>query len=170
MSSAPQPKPEPTGKEWEGESRFHAFHSFHFQKGDGRRGRRFGARLSRDADEEVPLSRSIRSPGEPLPGKRPLLEKVPVRLSRSLSVISATDLPEPRKTFFRVQSEEETAQAFSEPVYSDPLGTVCLPVAIFTASILSLLFLLLLSSTVALVLYIRQRDSHKKHMAAWLGH
>ncbi|XP_066940239.1 adhesive plaque matrix protein-like isoform X1 [Macrobrachium rosenbergii] len=151
-SGAPQPKPEPSGKEWEGESRYHAFHNYHFQRGDGRRGRIFGARITRDADlSKDSLSMKI------LTDKRPLEAKVPIRLSRSLSVIAPSDIPVSENAAKQdIGVPKAEAQTSIDPIYKDPLGTVCFPMAIFTASMLGFLFLLLLSSTAALVLYIRQ--------------
>ncbi|XP_068236797.1 uncharacterized protein [Palaemon carinicauda] len=156
-SGAPQPKPEPSGKEWEGESRYHAFHNYHFQRGDGRRGRTFGARITRDADlSQDSLSKKTST------GKRPLEAKVPIRLSRSLYVIAPSDIPvSGNLEHLEIGVPKAEAQTSIDPIYSDPLGTVCFPMAIFTASMLGFLFLLLLSSTAALVLYIRQRKPCK---------
>ncbi|KAK3856627.1 hypothetical protein Pcinc_037060 [Petrolisthes cinctipes] len=184
LDSAPQPKPEPTGKEWEGESRYHAFHSYHFQRGDGRRGRTFGARLSRsaeDADQETTVSRLPRSPRWVLMRRTPLEEetlyqhqsqplqhqqqqqrinKIPVRLSRSVSV-AAISQSDRSSVPYHAQPTAEAQTSTSTVVFPDPMETVCFPMAVFAAGMLSLLFLLLLSSTAALVLYIRKRDPYE---------
>lgn len=82
----PKSKPEPTGKEWEGESQYHAFHNFHFQKGDGRRSRIFGQRISAKTRSRRTVQETF---GVSHP--RPLVEKMPLKLSRSLHVVSPID-------------------------------------------------------------------------------
>ena len=86
LFAEPKPNPEPSGGEWEGNPRFHAFHSYHYQRGDGRRSRIFGRRLNRKN------KRTIRSvTGEETP--RPLLGKVPLQLSRSMHVATPFNYP-----------------------------------------------------------------------------
>ncbi|KAK4306990.1 hypothetical protein Pmani_021218 [Petrolisthes manimaculis] len=228
LDAAPQPKPEPTGKEWEGESRYHAFHSYHFQRGDGRRGRTFGARLSRSAEDVVDeegttLSRLPRSARWVLMRRTPLEEetlyqqqsqplqhqqvqeealyqhqsqplqyqqvqeealyqqhqsqsspqqqrvnKRPVRLSRSVSVAAMhSEGPSDRRqpVPFHAQPTAAAQTSTSVVLFPDAMETVCFPMAVFAAGMLSLLFLLLLSSTAALVLYIRKRDPYEDDKA-----
>merc|ERR1719376_932319 len=72
--SEPKSEPEPV---WQGDPRHHAFHSYHFQKGEGRRSRNFGRRINSAS------SRKTRSLGD-IQARRPLKDKKPIKLSRSL--------------------------------------------------------------------------------------
>lgn len=92
---------------------------------------------------------------------RPLIEKVPVRLSRSISVLDLADVPLPEGPLLEDPRPVAAAQTAMDPIYTDPLETVCFPMVVFAASLLTLLFLLLLSSTAALVLFVRQRGYYK---------
>lgn len=144
-SSAEGAKPEPSGKEWEGEARYHAFHSYHYQRGDGRRRRVFGERIPRDRDSRA-KSRRSRSADEMT---RPLIAKVPIRLTRAMSVLAIGEsLPD-------ASLPRAEAQTSIDPIHDDPLGSVCFPMTIFAAGMLTVLLLLLFSSTTALVLYIK---------------
>ena len=153
LGGEPQPKPEPSGKEWEGEARYHAFHSYHYQRGDGRRNRRFGARTRRDVPDEYPHSRYPRSS---LTNPRVLQQKVPVRLSRSLHVVAPSDLPLPRNFMPAAQT--------AKPIFADPFGTVCFEMVYFAPAVLAILLLLILSATAVLILYMRNSNNSK------LGH
>jgi len=149
IGGVPQPKPEPTGKEWEGEAKYHAFHSFHYQRGDGRRNRRFG-RTGRDIKDDYPHSRFPRSSQT---NPRVLQQKVPVRLSRSLHVVAPGDLPMPND--FMPYARKPA------PIYADPLGTVCFEMMFFAPAVLAILLLLILTSTATLALYMRNRENTK---------
>ncbi|CAL4067236.1 unnamed protein product [Meganyctiphanes norvegica] len=150
LGGAPQPKPEPTGKEWEGEARFHAFHSYHYQRGDGRRNRNFGKRTGRDIKDDYPHSRFPRSSQT---NPRVLQQKVPVRLSRSLHVVAPSDLP--------IHKDFMPGAKTPAPIFTDPLGTVCFDMMFFAPAVLAILFLLILTSTAALALYMRNRENPK---------
>lgn len=136
----PKSNPEPTGKAWEGESRYHAFHSFHFQRGDGRRSRVFGQRITPKTSKRS--KRRIRSVTE-ISNPRPFVGKLPLKLSRSLHVVSPID--------YSISSMEETIIPTSgSPSY------VCL--SFVSVSGFSLVFfLLIITLVIFLFLYIRQR-------------
>jgi len=95
--SEPKSEPEPV---WQGDPRHHAFHSYHFQKGDGRRSRNFGRRINSAS------SRKTRSLGD-IQARRPLKDKKPIKLSRSLYVVSSMDFSTPQIDEIIIENQEE---------------------------------------------------------------
>lgn len=140
----PKSRPEPTGDEWEGESRFHAFHSFHYQRGDGRRSRVFGQRI---VPKTKRSKRSLKDNGIS-DGIRPLQGKMPVKLSRSVFVVSAQDLPVMPRGPKKYNSESSAE-------------TVCLS-TIAVTSILLLLSLSLVTLLVFVCLYVQLKKTVNK--------
>lgn len=139
--SEPKSNPEPTGKEWEGESRYHAFHSFHFQRGDGRRSRVFGQRIN----PKTRNRRTIRSVSE---HPRPLIGKLPLKLSHSMHVVSPID--------YSVTEIDEIMIPTGKPS-----NFICLSTLSFTG--FSVVFALLITLVLIIViLYLKQRRYHSK--------
>ena len=141
----PQSKPEPSGKEWEGEARYHAFHKFHYQRGDGRRSRIFGRRLASKNRKVRRVTRSVVKEIQ----VRPFVGKMPIKLSKGLSVAAPSEI-------VPVTSLEHSLQSHRAK------EMVCMShTAVIAFSIL--LFLLVISLAVFLFLYIRSsRNSSRK--------
>jgi len=114
----PKAEPEPA---WQGDPRHHAFHSFHYQKGDGRRSRVFGRKL------QPSNSRRTRSLDD-VETHRPLKGKMPVRLSRSLHVVSSMDFSSPQIDELII--EKEVTAICMSPSYLLALSSIFLLIAL----------------------------------------
>ena len=121
--------------------RNHPFHSFHYDKGDGRRGRngvkkRVGRSI--DFDEQA---RSL--------GKKNLTGRA--RLARHITVISADDLP-------HFDGASLDFQHFKGHIH----GAICLTPASFFSGLTTLLVALFLAVTLSTVQWLRERRRSKQ--------
>jgi len=131
LSKEPEPKAEPSGKEWGGNPRYHAFHRFHYDRGDGR-SRIFGRRTSRNRK-----ARSVSEENYTIE-----VSKMPVRLFRTLHVVSPIDesIPEADELVFSNSSVESLCVSYLHLV-----------------AIISLFFVLLLIIILFVIINLRLR-------------
>ena len=144
IKNEPKPEPEPSNGEWVGNPRYHAFHSYHYDKGDGRRARKnrnkshFRLRVKRNIyNEKTAKIKKLKMEGAFLVA--PLTENRRIR---------------------RDSNKWSTAQF--DHVNSLDMDKVCLSIHILTFGLSILISFLFITTTMAVILFIRQRRISRK--------
>lgn len=148
----PKSSPEPSDEEWKGNPRFHAFHRFHYEKGDGRRNERIKNKITLGSQ----INRNIRSVSSNNNIKK--TKKLKTRRSFLVAPLSSKSTIKIKRD---TSSEKIMREIYSEKYLLSPSvgDSICISLSLFTVGLSLLIFAFFTSTTIAIILIIRLENN-----------